>query len=50
MVDFLVMGNGSAVICKNVFPLIKERRVFLGVTLFCGKMPSFFIGMVHHFK
>ena len=42
MVDFLVMGNGSAVICKNVFPLIKERRVFLGVTLFCGKMPSFF--------
>lgn len=41
MVDFLVLGNGNAVICKDIFHLIKDRTVRLGVTLFCGKMPIF---------
>lgn len=41
MVDFLVIGNGGSVICKDIFPLIKDRIVRLGVTLFCGKMPTF---------
>jgi len=30
---FLIMGNINAVTCKEIFPLIKENKVRLGVTL-----------------
>jgi hypothetical protein len=38
---FLIIGNGNAVTYKEFFPLIKENKVWLGCTLFCGKMPFF---------
>ena len=41
MKKFLVIGNINAVTYKEVFPLIKENKMWLGVTLFCGKMPYF---------
>ena len=39
--QFLIIGNGNAVTYKEIFPLIKENKLWLGVTLFCGKMPYF---------
>ena len=39
--QFLIIGNGNAVTYKEIFPLIKENKMWLGVTLFCGKMPYF---------
>ena len=38
---FLIIGNGNAITYKEVFPLIKENKMWLGCTLFCGKMPFF---------
>ena len=38
---FLIIGNGNAVTYKEIFPLIKENKVWLGRTLFTGKMPFF---------
>ena len=38
---FLILGNGNAITYKEIFPLIKENKLWLGVTLFCGKMPYF---------
>lgn len=35
------MGNGNAVCCKEIFPKIKNNELWLGVTLFTGKMPYF---------
>ena len=39
--QFLIIGNGNAITYKEIFPLIKENKLWLGVTLFCGKMPYF---------
>ena len=39
--DFLIIGNMNAISYKEVFPLIKENKLWLGVTLFTGKMPFF---------
>ena len=41
MKKFLIIGNGNAITYKEIFPLIKENKMWLGVTLFCGKMPYF---------
>ena len=30
MVDFLVIGPRASIICGNIFPLVKERRIMLG--------------------
>ena len=38
---FLIIGNGNAVTYKEIFPLIKENKMWMGVTLFTGKMPFF---------
>ena len=38
---FLIIGNGNAITYKEIFPLIKDNKLWLGVTLFCGKMPYF---------
>jgi hypothetical protein len=38
---FLILGNVNAVSYKEVFPLIKDNKIWNGVTLFCGKMPYF---------
>ena len=38
---FLIIGNNNAITYKEFFPLIKENKVWLGVTLFTGKMPYF---------
>ena len=38
---FLVLGNSNAVTYKEIFPLIKSNQLWLGATLFCGKMPYF---------
>lgn len=38
---FLIIGNSNAVTYKEFFPLIKENKVWLGCTLFCGQMPFF---------
>lgn len=40
---FLVMGNGNAITYKENFPLIKDDKMWLGVTLFTGKMPFFVV-------
>lgn len=39
--NFIIMGNGNAVTYKEIFPLIKENKIWLGCTLFCGNMPYF---------
>lgn len=39
--QFLIIGNVNAISYKEIFPLIKENKMWLGVTLFCGKMPYF---------
>ena len=39
--DFLIIGNGNAISYKEIFPLIKDNKMWLGVTLFTGKMPFF---------
>lgn len=38
---FLIMGNGNAVTYKEIFPYIKSGELWLGRTLFTGKMPYF---------
>ena len=38
---FLIIGNGNAVTYNEIFPLIKDNKVWLGRTLFTGKMPFF---------
>lgn len=38
---FIILGNVNAVTYKEIFPLIKENKLWTGVTLFCGKMPFF---------
>ena len=30
MVDFLVIGPRASIICGNIFPLVKDRRIMLG--------------------
>ena len=39
--QFLIIGNGNAISYKEIFPLIKDNKMWLGVTLFTGKMPFF---------
>lgn len=39
--DFLIIGNVNAISYKEIFPLIQKNRMWLGVTLFTGKMPFF---------
>jgi hypothetical protein len=41
MKKFLIMGNVNGVTYKEIFPLLKENKIWNGVTLFCGKMPYF---------
>lgn len=41
MKKFLIIGNVNAIGYKEIFPLIKDNKVWNGVTLFCGKMPYF---------
>lgn len=38
---FIIMGNNNAVTYKEIFPLIKEGKLWLGRTLFTGNMPFF---------
>ena len=38
---FLIMGNNNAITYKEIFPYIKEGKLWLGRTLFTGKMPYF---------
>lgn len=38
---FIVMANSNAITYKEFFPYIKENKVWLGRTLFTGKMPFF---------
>lgn len=38
---FLVIGNNNAITYKEIFPLIKNGELWLGRTLFTGKMPYF---------
>lgn len=38
---FLIIGNNNAITYKEFFPHIKEGNVWLGRTLFTGKMPFF---------
>lgn len=38
---FLVIGNNNAITYKEFFPYIKNGQVWLGRTLFTGKMPFF---------
>ena len=58
MKKFLIIGNGNALTYKEIFPLIKENKMWMGVTLFCGKMPYFEVpldtdvsrGASHYYK
>lgn len=38
---FLIIGNMNAITYKEIFPLIKDGKIWLGRTLFTGKMPFF---------
>ena len=38
---FLIIGNMNAITYKEIFPYIKEGKLWLGRTLFTGKMPYF---------
>ena len=38
---FIILGNGNAITNKDFFPYIKNGKVWLGRTLFTGKMPFF---------
>ena len=38
---FLIIGNNNAITYKEIFPYIKEGKLWLGRTLFTGKMPYF---------
>lgn len=38
---FLILGNNNAITYKEIFPYIKNNQVWLGRTLFTGKMPYF---------
>ena len=38
---FLIIGNNNAITYKEFFPYIKEGKLWLGRTLFTGKMPYF---------
>lgn len=38
MKDFLIIGNGNAVTYKEIFPLIKENKIWLGHKSFSGGM------------
>ena len=38
---FLIIGNNNAITYKEFFPYIKDGKVWLGRTLFTGKMPFF---------
>lgn len=38
---FLIMSNNNAITYKEFFPFFKEKKVWLGRTLFTGKMPYF---------
>lgn len=38
---FIIMGNGNAITNKEMFPYIRNGQVWLGRTLFTGKMPFF---------
>ena len=38
---FIIMGNGNAITYKDFFPYIKNNEIWLGYTLFVGKMPYF---------
>ena len=38
---FLILGNNNAITYKEIFPYIKNNELWLGRTLFTGKMPFF---------
>jgi len=38
---FIILGNNNAITYKEIFPLIKNGQLWLGRTLFTGKMPYF---------
>lgn len=38
---FLVLANSNAITYKEIFPFIKNNKVWLGRTLFTGQMPYF---------
>lgn len=40
---YLLIGNGNSITYKDFFPLIKDNKVWLGCTLFVGKMPYFMV-------
>ena len=45
MKKFLIMGNSNAITYKDIFPLIKNNELLMGITLFCGKMPYFEVSL-----
>ena len=38
---FIIIGNNNAITYKEIFPYIKDNKMWLGITLFTGKMPYF---------
>ena len=38
---FLIIGNNNAITYKEIYPYIKEGKLWLGRTLFTGEMPYF---------
>lgn len=46
---FLILGNSNAITFKEFFPLIKNGKVWLGRTLFTGKMPFFRVPNTYDF-
>lgn len=38
---FIILGNNNAITYKEIFPYIKNNELWLGRTLFTGKMPFF---------
>ena len=40
---FLIIGNLNAVACKDIFPLIKENKVWMGATCFNGGATHFIV-------
>lgn len=46
---FIVLGNGNAVTCKEIFPLIKDNKIWLGASKgiggkFCFAVPDTYAG------
>lgn len=55
---FLIIGNGNAVMCKEIFPLVKDNKLWLGVSKGISskggsmqfKVPNTYDGKFTHFE